>query len=130
PLVAAGAPKTFEISGQHYLGGGGGEPQAGQGHRPGRDDVVALQELDLVRGQRRVREDRHQPRLKGGKAERDIDEPALAADFAKQQFEDLAEGIDSRAAELIDSPGCRPSLETLAYRVGHVADLDRPETSF
>ena len=81
-----------------------------------------------VRG--RVREDRHQPRLKRGKTERQIDEPAFAANLAQHQFEHLAEGIDFRAAELVGAAGRRRILEAFDDRIGDIADINRLKPGF
>src|SRR3984893_18647149 len=100
-LGPAAAAEAVEIVRQDDLDGGRDDVEARQGHRRGRDDVVALQELDLVRRQRWIGEDRHQPRLEGGEPERYVDKPALAADLAQQQLEKLAEGVHFGTAQLV-----------------------------
>src|SRR6266481_10178605 len=111
PRVMTGAAETVEIGRHDDLDRGRDDVEAREGHRRGRDDVVALEELDLVRGQRRVGEDRHQPRLEGGEAERYVDKPALAADLAQQQLEELAEGVHFGTAELVGVARRRRILE-------------------
>src|SRR5208283_1136852 len=61
---------------------------------------------------------------------REVDSPALAMDFAQQQLEDLAEGIDLRATELVDAPDRRRIFEAFDYGVGNVADIDRLKPGF
>src|ERR1700730_6152061 len=91
-LGPAAAAEAVEVARQDDLDRGRDDVEARQGHRRGRDDVVALQELDLVRHQRRVGEDRHQPRLEGGEPERYVDKPTLAAGLAPTQIRDTAGG--------------------------------------
>ena len=124
-LVPAAAAEAVEVGRQDRLDGGRRDPQAGKRHGPRRHDVVAFQQLDLVRRQRRVRQDRHQPRLQGGKAERQIDEQPLAPDFVQQQVQDLAECVDLGATELVGASRRRRVVEALDHRIGDIADIDR-----
>src|SRR5882757_6184666 len=52
-LVPAAAAETVEISRQNGLDRGRRNAERCQGQRARRHDIVALQQLDLVRGQRR-----------------------------------------------------------------------------
>src|SRR5260370_27897270 len=75
-LGPAAAAEAVEIARQDDLDRGRHNVEARQGHRRGRDDVVALQQLDLVRRQRRGGGGRHQPRPGGGEAPQDAPKPA------------------------------------------------------
>src|SRR5690242_10363863 len=75
-VIPAASAKPVEISRQYRLDRRRRDPEARQGQCPRRDDVVVLQQLDLVRGQRRVWENRHEPCLHPGDPEREIDKPA------------------------------------------------------
>ena len=89
------------------------------------DDVVALQQLYLVGGQRRVRQNRHQPRLQSGDAERKSTSSRLRRISLEQQFDQLAEGVDLGAAELVGAAGGCRILEAFEHSVGDIADIDR-----
>src|SRR5438270_424542 len=101
PLVPAALSKAVEIGRQNGFHRGRRDSQARQGQGAGRDDVVALQQLDLIWCQRRVRQNRHQPRLQPGDAEGEVDEPALSPDLLQKQFEQLAKCVDLGGPELV-----------------------------
>src|SRR5262249_4645279 len=54
PSVRPAAAEAVEISRQNRLDRGRRDAQAGKCQRSGGDDIVAPQELDLIRGERRA----------------------------------------------------------------------------
>ncbi len=101
-----------------------GDSQRFQARRAGRDDVVALQELDLIAGERRSWQQLEQARLEVRQPERHIDQQPAPADHLQHVAHELREGIGLRPAKLV-----RPALAVVAlqrgdHRLRDVADVD------
>ncbi len=96
--------------------------------RLGRDDVVALQKKNLIARERRLRqefqEERLQPRQREGKRHED----SLAADLAKNEFQELSKRFHFRPAEFVGGGRARTVLGGGDDRGRDVADEDRLET--
>src|SRR5712675_1576822 len=124
-LVPAATAETVEISRQNGLDRGWRDAEGRERQRARGDDIITLQHLDLVGGQRRVRQNRHEPRLQRGNAERDVDQGALSAKLLEQELHQRAQGINLGAAQLVGAAGAGGIVEAAHRCVRDIADIDR-----
>ena len=93
-------PVTCEVGRYHLFRCQGDDAEFRQAGRPGRDDVVAAQQEQLVAGQRLAGDELHQARLQAGQAVRHREHRAAMAGLRHDPCDQVAHRPDLRPAEL------------------------------
>ena len=91
-----------------------------------RHDIVAAQQLDLVRRQlQRARRELQENRLQPGEAERQRHQHAVAVGDLQDEFHDFAQGQHFRPAELVGRARLGLAVDGVRNRGCDIADIDR-----
>src|SRR5580704_16809363 len=91
------------------------------------DDDVAFEQRDLIRCERRVRQELQEQRSESREPVRDRHQQSATLDRREDEPQDLLETENLRPAEFIDEAGLRFPLDRRSDRFGDVANEHRLE---